>query len=153
MATSTLNPNAPIFVPSAYLAVEDFSDQWWDLIQSSSSFRDYWLRECFSDPQIDNPDPNYSNFLVSGDIDSFIFDDGIFNGNSIKGKCSRIKHRVDPLIDSVHEGRGEVGLGDAGAVKVEKGAWRNGDAKVLREGAEDREREGLPEADSAAALE
>ncbi|CAA2968012.1 Hypothetical predicted protein [Olea europaea subsp. europaea] len=59
MATSTLNPNAPIFVPSAYLAVEDFSDQWWDLIQSSSSFRDYWL----------------------GD---FIFDDGIFNGNSIK---------------------------------------------------------------------
>ncbi|XP_022890962.1 protein EARLY RESPONSIVE TO DEHYDRATION 15-like [Olea europaea var. sylvestris] len=84
MATSTLNPNAPIFVPSAYLAVEDFSDQWWDLIQSSSSFRDYWLRECFSDPQIDNPDPNYSNFLVSGDIDSFIFDDGIFKGNSIK---------------------------------------------------------------------
>lgn len=53
----------------------------------------------------------------------------------------------------VYRGRGEVGLDDAGAVKVEEGAWRNGDAKVLREGAEDRECEGLPEADSAAALE
>ncbi|KAL2227367.1 UNVERIFIED_CONTAM: hypothetical protein Sindi_2095400 [Sesamum indicum] len=49
MATSALNPNAPIFVPSAYLAVEDFSDEWWDLVQSSPWFRDYWLRECFSD--------------------------------------------------------------------------------------------------------
>nr|GMD39186.1 protein EARLY RESPONSIVE TO DEHYDRATION 15-like [Ipomoea batatas] len=28
MATSTLNPNIPIFVSSAYRAV-DFSDQWW----------------------------------------------------------------------------------------------------------------------------
>lgn len=42
----------------------------------------------------------------------------------------------------VYRGRGEVGLGDAGAVKVEEVAWRNGDPKVLREGAEDRECEG-----------
>ncbi|GFQ07001.1 polyadenylate-binding protein-interacting protein 2 [Phtheirospermum japonicum] len=55
MATSALNPNAPMFVPSAYRAVEDFSDQWWDLVQSSPWFRDYWLQECFSDPQIGSP--------------------------------------------------------------------------------------------------
>ncbi|GER46609.1 poly(A)-binding protein C-terminal interacting protein 6 [Striga asiatica] len=55
MATSALNPNAPIFVPTAYRAVEDFSDQWWDLVQSSPWFRDYWLQECFSDPQIAPP--------------------------------------------------------------------------------------------------
>ncbi|KZV34930.1 polyadenylate-binding protein-interacting protein 2-like [Dorcoceras hygrometricum] len=55
MATSALNPNAPIFVPSAYRQVEDFSDQWWDLVQSSPWFRDYWLRECFSDPELDPP--------------------------------------------------------------------------------------------------
>ncbi|KAL8050105.1 hypothetical protein ABFX02_06G061500 [Erythranthe guttata] len=54
MATSALNPNAPMFVPSAYRTVEDFSDQWWDLVHSSPWFRDYWLRECFSDPQIES---------------------------------------------------------------------------------------------------
>ncbi|KAK6156072.1 hypothetical protein DH2020_010320 [Rehmannia glutinosa] len=55
MATSALNPNAPMFVPSAYRAVEDFSDQWWDLVHSTPWFRDYWIRECFSDPLIDSP--------------------------------------------------------------------------------------------------
>jgi hypothetical protein len=43
--SSTLNPNAPLFVPASYLATEDFSPEWWNLIQSSPAFRDYWLRE------------------------------------------------------------------------------------------------------------
>ncbi|MBA0814534.1 hypothetical protein Gohar_020360, partial [Gossypium harknessii] len=42
---STLNPNAPLFVPLAYRTVEDFSDEWWALVQSSPCFRDYWLQE------------------------------------------------------------------------------------------------------------
>ncbi|KAL3686202.1 hypothetical protein R1sor_004224 [Riccia sorocarpa] len=42
---STLNPNAPAFVPAAYLAAEDFSPEWWRLIQTCPSFREYWLRE------------------------------------------------------------------------------------------------------------
>lgn len=54
-SASTLNPNAPMFVPSAYRAVEDFSDQWWALVESSPWFRDYWLQECFSDSQIYDP--------------------------------------------------------------------------------------------------
>lgn len=53
MASSTLNPNAPMFVPSEYREVEDFSEQWWDLVHSSPWFRHYWLHECFSDPQTD----------------------------------------------------------------------------------------------------
>ncbi|MCL7036075.1 hypothetical protein MKW94_023495 [Papaver nudicaule] len=54
LTTSSLNPNAPLFVPRAYQAVEDYSDEWWELIQSSPWFRDYWLRECFQDPQFDD---------------------------------------------------------------------------------------------------
>lgn len=54
-SSSTLNPNAPMFVPSAYRAVEDFSDQWWALVETSPWFRDYWLQECFTDDQIDDP--------------------------------------------------------------------------------------------------
>nr|GMC63810.1 staphylococcal-like nuclease CAN2 [Ipomoea batatas] len=95
MATSTLNPNAPIFVPSAYRAVEDFSDQWWDLIRSSPWFRDYWLRE----------------------------------------------------------GGDEDGSGDSRSLEVAETASRGGDSKVRQEGAEDRECEGEPQADSAAAVE
>ncbi|KAL3653431.1 hypothetical protein CASFOL_003112 [Castilleja foliolosa] len=64
MATSALNPNAPIFVPSAYRAVEDFSDQWWDLVQSSPWFRDYWLQECFADPQLGS---QFLDFTGTGD--------------------------------------------------------------------------------------
>ncbi|XP_077213635.1 protein EARLY RESPONSIVE TO DEHYDRATION 15-like [Tasmannia lanceolata] len=58
--SSSLNPNAPLFVPWAYRTVEDFSDQWWDLVQSSAWFRDYWLQECFEEPEIDlNVGGNY----------------------------------------------------------------------------------------------
>ncbi|KAK4550949.1 hypothetical protein RGQ29_032656 [Quercus rubra] len=50
-SSSTLNPNAPLFVPLAYRTVEDFSDEWWELVQSSPWFREYWLQERFQDPQ------------------------------------------------------------------------------------------------------
>ncbi|KAL5989750.1 hypothetical protein ACLOJK_010644 [Asimina triloba] len=55
---SSLNPNALIFVPWAYRAVEDFSDEWWELVQSSAWFRDYWLQDCFQEPHdvYDNDD-------------------------------------------------------------------------------------------------
>ncbi|KAK9168011.1 hypothetical protein Syun_000151 [Stephania yunnanensis] len=49
---SRLNPNAAAFVPvSAYREVEDFSDQWWDLVHTTPLFRDYWIQERFLDPQ------------------------------------------------------------------------------------------------------
>lgn len=50
MRTSSLNPNAVPFVPQAYRAVEDFSDDWWALVQSSPWFCDYWMNECFQEP-------------------------------------------------------------------------------------------------------
>ncbi|XP_071720269.1 protein EARLY RESPONSIVE TO DEHYDRATION 15-like isoform X2 [Rutidosis leptorrhynchoides] len=42
---STLNPNAPLFVPAAVRQVEDFSPQWWDLVTKSTWFHDYWLSQ------------------------------------------------------------------------------------------------------------
>ncbi|KAL3834789.1 hypothetical protein ACJIZ3_009525 [Penstemon smallii] len=78
MATSVLNPNAPIFVPSAYRAVEDFSDEWWELVQSSPCFRDYWLRECFTDPQTDS---HFSDFITDFDLPN----DDVLTDNAVKG--------------------------------------------------------------------
>ncbi|KAI3788265.1 hypothetical protein L2E82_01025 [Cichorium intybus] len=43
--SSTLNPNAPLFVPAAVRQVEDFSPEWWDLVTTSTWFHDYWLSQ------------------------------------------------------------------------------------------------------------
>ncbi|CAI0415595.1 unnamed protein product [Linum tenue] len=77
-SSSSLNPNAPLFVPMAYQAVEDFSDQWWSLIQSSTWFRDYWLQERYQDPQ--------SDFFLPEDLD--FFDDGadFLSGKDVEEK-------------------------------------------------------------------
>ncbi|KAJ9190601.1 hypothetical protein P3X46_001786 [Hevea brasiliensis] len=42
---STLNPNAPLFIPAVYRQVEDFSPEWWELVKTSTWFRDYWLSQ------------------------------------------------------------------------------------------------------------
>ncbi|KAG9445445.1 hypothetical protein H6P81_016785 [Aristolochia fimbriata] len=71
-ATSSLNPNAPLFVPWAYRTVEDFSDEWWQLVQSSAWFRDYWLQECFQEPVNDFDFPDNDDLLLP-EIDA-VFD-------------------------------------------------------------------------------
>ncbi|CAL4939422.1 unnamed protein product [Urochloa decumbens] len=43
--SSSLNPDAPLFIPAALLQVEDFSPQWWDLVTTTAWFRDHWSRE------------------------------------------------------------------------------------------------------------
>ena len=45
MASSSLNPNAPLFIPAAYRQVEDFSPEWWELVKTTAWFRDHWSRE------------------------------------------------------------------------------------------------------------
>lgn len=87
MATSALNPNAPMFVPSAYRAVEDFSDQWWNLVQSSPWFRDYWLHECFSDPQFDSSSPFADEEYDGCDGgDDFVDENSLINSAATEGK-------------------------------------------------------------------
>eukprot|EP00897_Mesotaenium_endlicherianum_P005051 jgi/Mesen1/4574/ME000232S03832 len=47
--SSSLNPNAPQFIPASFVAVDDFGPTWWHMIQTSPAFRDYWLRERYAD--------------------------------------------------------------------------------------------------------
>lgn len=42
---STLNPNAPLYIPAFMRQVEDFSPEWWNLVTTSTWFRDYWLSQ------------------------------------------------------------------------------------------------------------
>eukprot|EP00243_Klebsormidium_subtile_P003800 TRINITY_DN17407_c0_g1_i1.p1 TRINITY_DN17407_c0_g1~~TRINITY_DN17407_c0_g1_i1.p1 ORF type:complete len:151 (+),score=25.78 TRINITY_DN17407_c0_g1_i1:241-693(+) len=43
----TLNPNAPSFVPQAFLKPEDFSPEWYALVKENAAFGDFWLRTRF----------------------------------------------------------------------------------------------------------
>ncbi|WCJ33327.1 Protein EARLY RESPONSIVE TO DEHYDRATION 15 [Euphorbia peplus] len=42
---SSLNPDAPLFIPAAYRQVEDFSPEWWQLVTTSTWYKDYWLSQ------------------------------------------------------------------------------------------------------------
>ncbi|PSS33271.1 Protein EARLY RESPONSIVE TO DEHYDRATION 15 like [Actinidia chinensis var. chinensis] len=124
--SSTLNPNAPMFVPSAYRAVEDFSDQWWDLVRTSPWFRDYWLQERFYDPQTD---PFFSEIddPALPDLDS-LFDFDLIKRKSIP-ESTRPGLRSDSLANFLRfrcaeeeeERDQRKDLVSLGALK-----WRNG---------------------------
>ncbi|KAL3632527.1 hypothetical protein CASFOL_025511 [Castilleja foliolosa] len=58
-ARSSLNPNAPLYVPAALRQVEDFSPEWWNLVTTSTWFHDYWIsqhqgEDVFGDQQDQN---------------------------------------------------------------------------------------------------
>ncbi|WOL00536.1 protein EARLY RESPONSIVE TO DEHYDRATION 15-like isoform X2 [Canna indica] len=40
---STLNPDAPLFIPMAFQQVEDFSPEWWELVKTTTWFREHWF--------------------------------------------------------------------------------------------------------------
>jgi hypothetical protein len=66
---SGLNPYAAPFVPVAYRAVEDYSPEWWQLMETTPWFRDYWFRECFLDPElVDNYEPS-----LPDDVDALFY--------------------------------------------------------------------------------
>jgi len=80
--SSSLNPNAPLFIPAALRQVEDFSPQWWELVKSSTWFRDYWLsqneEEDFEEcDAIDTTNGDIENLLAEtfdlGDEEEFNF--------------------------------------------------------------------------------
>ena len=45
MVSSSLNPNAPLFIPAAFRRVEDFSPEWWELVKTTAWFRDHWFHQ------------------------------------------------------------------------------------------------------------
>lgn len=42
---STLNPNAPLYIPAAFRQVEDFSPEWWQLVTTLTWYHDFWLSQ------------------------------------------------------------------------------------------------------------
>ncbi|XP_050227437.1 protein EARLY RESPONSIVE TO DEHYDRATION 15 [Mercurialis annua] len=75
--SSTLNPNAPLFIPAAYRQVEDFSPEWWQLVTTSTWYRDYWLSQHQDENGVYNNDEDDNGNDVAGLLpDTFDLDAG-----------------------------------------------------------------------------
>ncbi|KAF5181310.1 Early responsive to dehydration [Thalictrum thalictroides] len=61
---STLNPDAPLFIPAVFRQVEDFSPEWWELVKTSTWFQAYWLSEHQEEDMFDgNDEDDIANYL------------------------------------------------------------------------------------------
>lgn len=75
---STLNPNAPLFIPAAFRQVEDFSPEWWQLVTTSTWYHDYWLSQNQGeDGFYENGEDDFDGVNVADLLpETFEFDDG-----------------------------------------------------------------------------
>ncbi|KAJ4906654.1 Protein EARLY RESPONSIVE TO DEHYDRATION 15 [Raphanus sativus] len=77
---STLNPDAPLFVPAAVRQVEDFSPEWWQLVTTSTWYHDYWISQHqgadgFYDGEVDVADLLPESFDFDDMEDLFVADE------------------------------------------------------------------------------
>ncbi|KAL3637195.1 hypothetical protein CASFOL_019494 [Castilleja foliolosa] len=74
-ARSSLNPNAPLFIPAALRQVEDFSPEWWDLVTTSTWFHDYWVSQNQGEEVFDDQQDRNVVGLLPDNIDIDVDDD------------------------------------------------------------------------------
>jgi len=78
---STLNPNAPLFVPASAasvtysspcveIAVEDFSVEWWSLVQTCPEFREQWVRDRL--PVVEEQESFEAEIEEIADLEAFL---------------------------------------------------------------------------------
>ena len=102
--SSTLNPNAPLFIPTALRQVEDFSPQWWELVETSTWFRDYWLsqhkEDDFGESANDTTNCDIENMLPElcdlGIEDDFDFLENEFEQLVLSSEAQEFVAHTDP---------------------------------------------------------
>lgn len=90
--SSRLNPNAQLYIPAAVRKVEDFSPEWYDMISTSTWYRDYWLSQrqeaaTFSNHhKLDNNLDNNKDIvdMLPDDIDFGIEEDTSYMGSNFQ---------------------------------------------------------------------
>jgi len=74
---STLNPNAPLYIPAAFRQVEDFSPEWWQLVTTFTWYHDFWLSQQQEDGTYYGEEDEFDgNDVVDLLPDSFDLDGG-----------------------------------------------------------------------------
>ena len=86
---STLNPNAPLFIPAAFRQVEDFSPEWWQLVITSTWYHDYWLSQQQGEDgfheNAEDDDFDIANLL----LEAFEFDDDGKDFSNMETQCEQ----------------------------------------------------------------
>ncbi|KAL7097803.1 hypothetical protein ACP275_10G166000 [Erythranthe tilingii] len=112
--SSSLNPNAPLFIPAAVRQVEDFSPEWWDLVTTSTWFRDYWLSHNQGEDIFGEEDDGVIGLLPDNiDLD---VDEDILN----------MEAQFEEFLQSAEYDYGRKAVGGV----MENGFGKNGDALV-----------------------
>ncbi|KAK7323451.1 hypothetical protein VNO77_26924 [Canavalia gladiata] len=107
--SSALNPNAPLFIPASLRQVEDFSPQWWELVKSSTWFRDYWLsqhrEEDFEESANDSTTNDDMENILSETFDLAMEEDLNVLENEIEQLVMSPDAQVYPICDDLNDGR------------------------------------------------
>lgn len=74
---STLNPNAPVYIPAAFRQVEDFSPEWWQLVTTLTWYHDFWLSQQHDDDRAFYVDGNDVVDLLPDSFDLDAEDDDL----------------------------------------------------------------------------
>ncbi|KAL6902099.1 hypothetical protein ACP4OV_004975 [Aristida adscensionis] len=85
VSSSSLNPDAPLFIPAALLQVEDFSPQWWELVTTTAWFRDHWSRQhAYLDDMADQLDAAHLLPDALDDDDDLFFDGDVHRSPAVE---------------------------------------------------------------------
>jgi len=107
--SSALNPNAPLFIPAALRQVEDFSPQWWELVESSTWFRDYWSsqhkEEDFGESGINSSTIDDMENMISETCDLGIEEDLNFLEHEFEQLVMASKDQDSSVRDDPNDGR------------------------------------------------
>lgn len=110
VASSSLNPDAPLFVPAAFQQVEDFSPQWWDLVKSTAWFRDHWYQE---QQQLDDMADSLEAFEAEQDLAGLlpdaIDDDDLFydhSGSTLQTAQPPVALKTDAVLKALASPKG-----------------------------------------------
>ncbi|CAI9754803.1 unnamed protein product [Fraxinus pennsylvanica] len=120
---STLNPNAPLFIPASLRQVEDFSPEWWNLVTTSTWFRNYWLSEYQGEDIFGKEDDGFEGNdvakLLPDNIDLVVDDDTLY----MEAQFEEFLQSSEPEYGSnAVEGKPENGLNKNLAVSNERGS-------------------------------
>lgn len=97
MVASSLNPEAPLFIPAAFQQVEDFSPQWWDLVKSTAWFRDHWYHQ---HQQLDDMADSLIAFEAEDDLPDAI-DDDLLHGFAVEASQPPAALKTDVVLKAL----------------------------------------------------
>ncbi|KAJ0978866.1 hypothetical protein J5N97_014340 [Dioscorea zingiberensis] len=138
---STLNPNAPLFIPAAFQQVEDFSPRWWDLVKTSTWFRDHWISQHQDEETFGVDDEDDIANLLPDSFDLNITDEMSILEAELEETIQEMEAAEESTLASLTKEKSGLDLDAAALIKsLSLKSPKNGVAKPVLEVAKYREK-------------